>query len=71
MLNKWLIMLALKAISKCHKPIPILWHRLTDIFTALNAVLGSCIHCLMEEENANSVRRNLRLDFRSIDSLKP
>ena len=70
MLNKWLIALALKGILRCNKQIPILWHRLTDIFTALNAALGSCIHCLMEEENANSVRRNLLLDLRSIDSLK-
>ena len=70
MLNKWLINLALEALLRCHKPTPILWHRLTDIFTALNAALGSCIHCLMEDGNANSVRGNLLLDLRSIDSLK-
>ena len=71
MLDKCLLDLALKAILHCHKPTPILWQRLIDIFTVLNVALGSCIHCLMEEENANSVRRNLLLDLRSIDCLKP
>jgi hypothetical protein len=70
MLVKWLIILALRGISGCHKPTPILWHRLIVIFIVLNVALASCTHCLMEEENANTVRRNLLLDLVSIDCLK-
>lgn len=67
MLTRWLIDIALKGFSQCHKRVLVLWHCLTGIFTALNAVLVDCMYCLMADENANSAERNLRLDFRGID----
>ena len=70
MLVKWLIFLALMGIFGCHKPTPILWHRLIVIFIALHVALASCMYCLTEEGNADSVRRNLLLDLDSIDCLK-
>ena len=62
MLDKWLIDLALKAILHCHKPTPILWQRLIDIFTVLNAAPASFIHWLMEDGNASNVGSDLLLE---------
>jgi hypothetical protein len=70
MLDKWLIDIARKGFPKCHKREFVLWHRLTDIFTALNVALVDCMYCLMADENANNAGRNLPLDFRGIDFQK-
>lgn len=70
MLDKCLINLSLNSILQCHKTTLSLWQRLTDIFTALNVALVSCILLLTDEENADSVRRNLLLDLKSINCLR-
>ena len=67
MLDKWLLNIALNGILECHKKVLVLWQRLIDIFTVLNVVLASFIHCLMEDENANNVESDLLRDHGHTD----
>jgi hypothetical protein len=62
MLDKWLLNIALKGILECHKRVFVLWQRLIDIFTVLNAAPASFIYWLTEDGNANNVGSDLLLE---------